>query len=759
MKNLFVLSVVFLMVACGPRKDVQINVIPKPAKVETGKGSFLLNEKTVIVAKTDDEKKVSHFLTNALKKFNGLQVTEGDAVNNAIVLSIDGNSGMAAEAYRMVVSKNGVRLTASSPAGLFYGVQSLIQLCGTGKDISIPCMTIEDKPRFAWRGMHLDEARHFQGKEFVKKFIDMLAMHKLNVLHWHLTDDQGWRIEIKRYPKLTSIGAWREDRRGEPWSIDDDQRLPYDTSKPFYGGFYTQDDIREIVAYAAERYITIVPEIEMPGHSRAALVAYPEVSCFGKEKKVPPGGYVGEHWDFSDPYCAGKEETFVFLQHVLDEVISLFPSPYIHIGGDECTKRVWKKCPLCQARIKKEKLKDEFELQSYFIRRIEKYLASKGKRMIGWQEIMEGGMDPSALIMPWRGDDALPVALEAAQKGHQVIMVPSSYLYFNGDWESMELSHIYHYDPIPEGLDSNYHAAIIGLEACIWGENTPSFREVEYQTMPRMAALAEIGWTPKEKKDWKDFVARVEKIKALYKQMDINYYVPSPRGLPEKTVFTATATVAFDTVPEGLLIRYTTDSSEPSVKSSLYEKPFEISSTTLIKAAAFDRYGQKSKTVVALFEKQSFRKAVSVPHAEKGLRYFIYAGRFRGADLIDKAIPCQTGVTDTLGALVKNGDKDGGIRFEGYVEVPADGIYTFSLASNDGSKLYIGDYLVTDNDGYRSAFSRRGEMILSHGSIALAKGMHPLVVKYFDWGSGEYLKVFIEGPGISRRELKDIIFH
>ena len=769
MKKLLYLLSFVLFAACGTKKDVKIAIIPAPLKTDVCSGTFTVSAATSLVCKTDEEKRVAQFLTDALMKFNSIDLSVKDAESDAIVLLLcDTITSMGDEGYKLVVSSKKIEITAGKPAGLFYGVQSLIQLCGTKGTVVIPCMTIEDKPRFTWRGMHLDESRHFQGKEFVKKFIDILAMHKLNVFHWHLTDDQGWRIEIKKYPKLTSVGGWREDREGETWNIDDDQRMPYPKDKPYYGGFYTQEDIREIVKYAQDRFITILPEIEMPGHSRAALVAYPEVSCFGKETKVPSAGYVGDKWDFSDPFCAGKEETFEFIQNVLDEVMALFPSQYIHIGGDECSKRIWKTCPKCQARIKAEKLKDEFELQSYFVKRVEKYLASKGKRMIGWQEIMEGGMDPSAVIMPWRGDDALSICLEAAKGGHQVIMAPSSYLYFNSDWAGekavkgweMSFEHTYTYDPIPDSLDAKYHTAIIGLEACIWGEMTPTPALVEYQTMPRIAALAEIGWSAKEKKNWNCFLSRLEDVKALYKKMDINYYVPTPTGLNAKTVFTDKAVVSFDSAFSGTTIRYTTDGAEPTENSSVYAGKFEVTATTVVKAASFDQYGQKSKTATGLFEKQDFRKCENIQDPQRGLKYKSYKGRIKAADLVSSAVLLKSGVMDTIGVTDINGDADGGLLLEGYINIPSDGIYTFYVSSDDGSKLYIGDSMVVDNDGFHGGKDRTGNLIFKSGNAALGKGLQPVSIRYFDWGGGEMLKVFIEGPGLEKQEVKaEMLFH
>ena len=631
----------------------------------------------------------------------------------------------------------------------------------------LPSLIVEDHPRFKWRGMHLDVSRHFFSVTEVKKYIDILAMHKLNVFHWHLTDDQGWRIEIKKYPRLTETGAWREDRRGEIWAIDDNQRETYNETKPYYGGFYTQEEIKEVVQYAQDRSITVVPEIEMPGHSRAALVAHPELSCFGYETKVASAGYVGENWDFSDPFCVGNEMSFEFLQNVLDEVIDLFPSEYIHIAGDECSKNRWSQCSKCQVRIKTEGLKDEFELQSYFIKRIEKYINSKGRKIIGWQEILEGGMNPSAAIMPWRGESALEVCVEAAQGGHEVIMTPSDYLYFNAGWPvdkkisglNMDLKSTYNYDPVPKGLDKKYQKSIIGLEACLWSEYTPTFADVEYQVMPRIAALSEIAWTKQEDKNWDDFNRRLDHMKAIYKKMDINYYVASPSGPNIKTVFTDKATVKFDAPAGGVKIKYTTDGTIPTEKSQEYISEFTVEETTTITAASFDQFGQKSKDLILLFEKQDFRQGEIIKNPKSGIKFRTFKGPFKSATLVD-GIPVKTGILESVGIVDKSKSKDAGLILDGYISIPEKAIYTFFLASKDGSVLHINDRLVVDNDGFHKGEDKEGKLIFKSGQVALDKGYQPFTIKYFTWGEGEMLKLYMEGADGLKYELtKEMLFN
>lgn len=487
-----------------------INVVPLPEKIQLGDGAFVITDKTTLYA-NDDARPVAAYLSDLLTPALGCKLevkaaSQSPADGITLLVQKD-RKELGTEGYELKASRTGVTIVAAAPAGTFYGCQTLRQLLPveieSGQKVSaplqVPAVEILDRPRFAWRGLLLDEGRHFFGKEFAKRYIDYLAMHKMNRLHWHLTEDQGWRIEIKKYPKLTEVGSWREQTNG------DGKR---------YGGFYTQDDIREVVAYATSRYITVVPEIEMPGHSLGALTAYPELSCTGGPFKVRTKWGVED-----DVYCAGNDKTFAFLQDVLDEVMTLFPSEYIHIGGDECPKKRWQKCPRCQARIKAENLKDEHHLQSYFIQRIEKYLNSKGRKIIGWDEILEGGLAPNATVMSWRG---MGGATAAAKSSHNYIATPTSHCYLDYSYGSISLEKAYSFDPIPAALSEDQHKYCMGVQGNIWTEHTPTSADVDRQTWPRLIALAEVGWTPSKSRDYADFLARLE---VLSKRM-------TARGLP-----------------------------------------------------------------------------------------------------------------------------------------------------------------------------------------------------------------------------------
>jgi len=467
-------------------------------------------------------------------------------------------------------------------------------------------MQISDYPRFSWRGLHLDVSRHFHDKEFIKKYIDLLALFKMNTFHWHLVDDQGWRVEIKKYPRLTEIGAWRVDHEDLPWNSRPEQKPG---EKATIGGFYKQDDIREIVAYAAQRFITIVPEIEMPAHVSSALAAYPEYSCRQVPISVPSGGI----WPCTNIYCAGNDSTFLFLQDVLTEVMDLFPSKIIHVGGDEAEKTEWKRCPRCQARIRDEKLKDENELQSYFIRRIDKFLTEKGRILIGWDEILEGGLAENATVMSWRGTEG---GIDAARQGHNVVMTPVTHCYFDyyqsldkeieplafGEFTSLEK--VYSFEPVPEVLTTDEAKHILGAQGNAWTEYMPASSHVEYMILPRAIALSEVAWSPATQKDYGWFLGRLENQLNLLHKKGYNYFVPAVDSLPDTTNFTGTVRVELTNPYPFGEIRYTTDGSEPSATSIRFTEPVVLNQSTVIKAALFMKNGRSGKVKTGKYIKK-----------------------------------------------------------------------------------------------------------------------------------------------------------
>ena len=506
----------------------QVNIIPAPVIFKNGTDKFVLSTATTLLLTDQGEKNTANFFNDYLQKFYGFKLRIAKKsqapAKNAIILTTRKfiKAPDNEEKYSLSVTKNQINIEGDSYHGTFNGMQSLIQLLPlkVSKSLTIPATTIEDYPRFPYRGMHLDVGRHFFNVAFVKKYIDYLALHKLNTFHWHLTDDQGWRIEIKKYPRLTTVGGYRNGTiMGRyPGKGNDSIR---------YGGFYTQEQVKEVVRYAADRFITVIPEIEMPGHASAAIAAYPDLSCFPHESTKAPAGtawsgdttgkQVQQAWGvFPDVFCAGNERTFGFLTEVLDEVMDLFPSSYIHIGGDECPKDNWKRCPSCQKRIKDEKLKDEHELQSYFIQRIEKHVNSKGKQIIGWDEILEGGIAPNATVMSWRGEQG---GIEAARQNHDAIMTPEPYMYFNWSQTRNEdsvsfgryipIEKVYSYEPVPKELDSANTKHILGPQANLWTEYIKNTSILEYNLFPRLSALSELAWSQKVNRDYSDFERRL----------------------------------------------------------------------------------------------------------------------------------------------------------------------------------------------------------------------------------------------------------
>jgi len=533
----FVLGIVSSL--AGMAQDIKIIPQPVEMNISDTANKFTITSKTKIVLKDDNALETTAvFFRDYVKKFYNLNIpvvkkTEVPPGTNFISIALNAGTpaGNMPDKYSLEVSNNNISITANSKTGLFYGFQTLIQLLPVPAasktaqviKLSIPQLTITDYPRFAYRGLHLDVGRHFMPVDFIKKYIDYIALHKMNYFHWHLTEDQGWRIEIKKYPKLTEVGAWRNGTiiGRYPGSGNDNTR---------YGGFYTQEQIKDIVKYAADRFITVVPEIEMPGHSSAAIAAYPYLSCFPEEPTKIPANMISqksksgqstkvvqETWGvFNDVFCAGQEETFKFLEDVIDEVTQLFPGKYIHVGGDECPKENWKRCPKCQQRIKTNKLADEHALQSYFITRMEKYLNSKGKTLIGWDEILEGGLAPKAIVMSWRGEEG---GIAAAKQNHEVIMTPGNPVYFDHTQSQNEdsvtiggynpIEKVYAYEPVPKELNAEEAKYVLGAQANVWTEYMKNPSKVEYMIFPRVAALSEVLWSPKEKKDWTDFEKRL----------------------------------------------------------------------------------------------------------------------------------------------------------------------------------------------------------------------------------------------------------
>ncbi len=569
----------------GQVSDPNLGIIPAPKSINVLTGEFVVNQKSVIQYENPGDKETAQLFRDFLKDKYLLDIPlskrNAEKEEGVILFSTKEPVNIPEEGYSLTITPSLVTVVGKD-VGLFYGLQTLIQLFPMEKEskLSIPCAEIKDEPRFKYRGMHLDVALHMFPVAFVKRFINMMAQYKLNTFHWHLTEDQGWRIEIKKYPELTKVGAYRAQTL-----IGTHHRDPMGYDGTPHGGFYTQDEIRDIVKYAADRYITIIPEIEMPGHCISALASYPYLACGDN-----PGPFkVMESWGiYEDVFCAGKESTFEFLEGVLTEVMALFPSKYIHIGGDEVPKTRWKTCQYCQKRIKDNNLKDENELQSYFIQRIEKFMNSKGRAIIGWDEILEGGLAPNATVMSWRGEQG---GIAAAKQNHDVIMAPNNYIYFDHyqgkpDQEpqaiggSNTLARVYSYDPLPASLSPAQQKHILGAEACVWTEYMATSAKVEYMILPRMFAFSEITWTPLVRKNYTNFLEeRIPLHLGKLDKTDFIYHVPTAIGAEDDKTFLYKGedfNITLKSPVDGAKIFYTFDDLTPRETDYVYEKPLVI---------------------------------------------------------------------------------------------------------------------------------------------------------------------------------------
>jgi hexosaminidase len=768
---LCICTAVFTGAANAQDADPNLGIIPAPVSIKKASGQFVLSQETVLLADSLTNKAVV-FLTDYLQNKTMLRVklkaNTGTATPNSIVLTDKGTDGLPAEGYRLTITPQQV-IIAGKGAGLFYGIQTLIQLmpADRGAVAKIPSVQIEDYPRFGYRGMMLDVARHFFSIEMVKKYIDLMAAYKLNSFHWHLTDDQGWRIEIKKYPKLTQVSS----QRAETVIGNYHDRTPQQFDNTPYGGYYTQDQIREVVKYAADRYVTIVPEIEMPGHSEAVLAAYPELSC---DPSLPYK--VAETWGvFHNIYCP-SDKTFAFLQDVLTEVMDLFPGKYIHVGGDEVPKDAWKKSEFCQQLIKKLKLNKgdtkespEDKLQSYFIQRVEKFVNSKGRSIIGWDEILEGGLSPNATVMSWRGEDG---GIKAAQQSHNVIMTPGSGgLYIDqlqgklndeplsiGGYDP--LSKIYSYNPTPAALTPDQQKFILGVQANLWTEYIPTENKVDYMVLPRLFALAEVAWTPLANKNYTDFAnTRIPAHLALLdSKKNFNYRVPTAIGAKDTIIFASQLNVNLKPSVTGAKVYYTIDGYKPGATDNEYTIPMTYpvpaDQYRELKTVVITPSGKISNvTHTTVYNKAPFA-AVTYMGTAKGLKYQLLTGEFTTISQLTGAGVIDTGVTISFNtSTFKKNIKGYGVIYSGFIRIDNDGVYGFSTKSANGSSLLIDDQPVVDNDGKHGVYDQGG-------SAPLLKGYHKITVKYFDAGSNGSINVFITVPGKPKGELTpDVLFN
>ncbi|QJB38045.1 family 20 glycosylhydrolase [Chitinophaga oryzae] len=718
-------------------------IIPYPQQLVPMEGAFTITGGTRLVLPANARAFASEVaqLQALVKQGTGTTLKTATAASgNAIVLKQDMTLS-GDEDYTLAVTPQQLQIGAKSPTGFFRAIATLRQLMpstiegrttGNLRSVTIPAMQLKDNPVYSWRGMHLDVSRHFFSVGYLKKFIDLLALYKMNKLHLHLTDDQGWRIEIRKYPLLTTVGAWRElnnqdsvcmqKAKENPDMEIDQEHIIHKDGKTLYGGFYTQAQMKDIIAYAAARHVEIIPEIDMPGHMMAAIRAYPFLTCDGKS---------GWGKDFSTPICPCNESTFRFAEDVYTEIAALFPSKYMHLGADEVEKTSWAASPACAEVMKANNLKNVEELQSYFVKRMEKFFHAKGKVLIGWDEILEGGISPTAILMYWRAwvPDA-PV--KAARHGNKVIMTPGNPLYFDAQPDRNSLGNVYHFDPVPKGLTAEEAQSIMGAQANIWTEYIPSEKRADYMFMPRMTALAEVLWTHKQ--DYNSYLQRLNEQYARLDQLGVHYRLPDLEGFTEDNVFVDKGLLEVKAPLTGMTIRYTTDGTIPGLKSAVLPAALPVTAPQTFKLAAFSPMGNRGDIYTLRYRQEAYAKALAEKPADTGFRLAYFRGAFKTTAKI-KATPDSTLRTDNV--IIPEGLGHGeafGARLQGYFYAPETGIYSFYLTCDDGGMLYIGNKTVVDNDGWHAPLQKSGQ-------IALEKGWHPLKVDFVEGGGGYTLKL------------------
>ncbi len=717
-------------------------VIPEPVSLHLRGGpSFVFSRTTSL--ENDGKSAAPAFLKEMLSRSAGISLGGKSRSNRVVFKLVTLGGQLPPNWYSLKVTQHEVLVQYAEETGAFYAVQTLRQLLPkeidspirvSGVQWSVPQVEIEDYPRFQWRGMMLDCSRHFFPVSFIKKTLDNCAMMKLNVFHWHLVDDGGWRLEIKKYPNLTKFGAWRVDTGevwpGGGWNFGNLQFCGEDGAKK-YGGYYTQDQVKDIVRYAAARHITIVPEIEMPGHSLGAVVSYPEIMC----ENVPPADKPGK--SVSNVYCAGSDKAIAFLEEVLSETMQLFPSKFIHIGADEVTKTYWHNCPLCQDRMKKEGLKDENELQSWFVKHFDNFLAQHGRRLVGWDEILEGGLAPGATVMSWRGIDG---GIEAAKQGKDVVMSPTSHCYFDYSYQSISTEHVYGWNPVPAALNATEAKHVLGGQYNVWTEWIPTESHCEEMQFPRALAMAEDLWTPPARKDWSDFSRRLAAWLPRLDELGITYMMPVPT-VPFTTLFFSGSVQVKCNAPTGLsqTLRYTTDGTVPNSASKAYTGPLTVKKPCTVTFAYVNSHGVAGG-VAKVDCRNSLR--TELPSLDSGVtvQQYLLTGEPSTIPDLTNMKPTATTVAPLPTEGARPRDAKFAVRWSGYIRIPTAGAYTFSLKSDDGSRLWLGDALVVDNDGPHGAVEKSG-------TAWLPAGLYPFDVRWFDQGGANSFSVSVAGPG------------
>jgi hexosaminidase len=741
-------SFLYLLVLMLPyciHAQVKYAIIPQPAQLRAQPGSFVINNKTVlVVAASNTFYNETGFLRNLIQNYIGGNVLkfQQSATANAMVLKYDA-SLKDAEAYSLNITPKLITLAAKDGAGMFYAIETLRQLLpaavedGKGTSLTVPCVQIADQPAFAWRGMMLDVSRHFFSMEYLKKYADMMALYKLNKLHLHLTDDQGWRIEIKKYPRLTSEGAWRifdnndsaciakAEATGNNDLRPEAKHIVQKNGRTLYGGFYTQDEMREFIRYADSRHIEVIPEIDMPGHMMAAAKIYPELTC---DTLI-----VSNVNDFSNPICPCNPRVLEFAKDIFSEIADLFPSKYIHIGGDEVNKKYWQRSYVVQAFMKQKGFTNMHQIQSYFNDYMLAFFKSKGKTLVGWDEIIEGKIDSSAVVMFWR--TWVPEApAQAAKNGNKLVMTPDGPYYFNAIEDAQTLPVVYNYDP----FDANrYHMgdeakkSIAGVQANLWTENIASEKRADYMIMPRLTALSEVSWT--HRYNYKDYLQRLS---AQYERLDklnVNYRLPDVNNLVSNYAVVGKTQFFVPSPVSRFKVRYTLDGSMPMATSPLMEKPVTLEHSAVMKLALFTPAGRRGDVYTLNFNEQKLAQSKSVAGLKSGLATEFYKGTFALTKDI-KGTPDSVFVSDGIKVPSSIKAPAFGLKFKGYIDVPETGVYTFYFTCNDGGVVYIEDQKTIDNDGLHPDKTVGGQ-------VALQKGLHSLAVDFSEAGGGYSLEL------------------
>lgn len=722
-----------------------LTIVPKPLELKRGQGEFVFGHGTEIVAPSGLP--AARHLHDMMAKAPGLDIrvgTESSASRQVVFRKAATGWSLGDEGYKLVSTPNSIVVEYAQPAGAFYAVQTIRQLLppnieskskAAGVRWAIPAVTVRDKPRFGWRGMHLDVSRHFFGVDFIKEYIDWIAMMKMNVFHWHLVDDGGWRMEVKKYPKLTEIGAWRKDTGGKwpggDWNYANLQFCMTPEDGPRYGGFYTQDQIKEIVKYAADRHIEVVPEIELPGHSLAVIVAYPELGCQG----LPPST---SGKSASNAFCGGLDQSYTFLEDVLTETLALFPSKFVHIGADELDKRIWNQCPRCKAKQQAIGAKDMDGLQSYMVCYFDKWLTARGRRLVGWDEILEGGLAEGATVMSWRGSSG---GIQAAKQGKATVMSPTTHCYFDYSYLTISTEHVYSWNPVPKELTAAQSKLVLGGQGNVWTEFIATEERCEEMVFPRALALSEVLWSDPQGRSWDEFSTRLNGQFQRLNNLGVRYHLSTPDVEYDAVFLQGQTTVKVKNAdtPAGVL-RYTVDGTVPTATSMRYTGPIPVGKPKTLVFAFVWPDGSTGE-----FKRVEVRKAAPMKPVpgKPGLLEEWFAEPYQKVLTPLKTTPFYTGSILDPNKITLRREDEFMVRLTGRINIAKSGVHTFWLTSDDGSVLQIGGATVVDNDGAHAMATQRGRVLLPAGAYSFK-------VLWSELGGNQGFRIDHQPPGGTR---------